>query len=152
MSSNEQRRSVPAETPSSTTAPARPATGSDRRARPPSPRKQASRTPAPTRPRFSGKTEEMRGHIFDLGVGQANRFHETHRELAEYVARTCKNGYGAALAIQNLQPPAHAEPTPPATQDADGNDISDAILQIEMYKWKKAMDEFHRRRDTTRRT
>ena len=44
-------------------------------------------------PKFEGKTEELKGFIYDIGVeNQADLFMKTTKEIAEYAGRHCKQG------------------------------------------------------------
>ena len=56
----------------------------------------------------------MKGAIFDIGVGKANKFNDMHHEMWEYVSREWKFGQTASLAIQNLKSPSYGEPLPPS--------------------------------------
>eukprot|EP00957_Ditylum_brightwellii_P167218 12729753-Ditylum_brightwellii.AAC.1 len=69
--------------------------GGDRRPQ----RRLAARIPA-----FTGKTDELKGHIYDVGnTLQASAFIRTTQELAEYAGRTCKHQPAdIRLAIETL--------------------------------------------------
>ena len=64
--------------------------------------------------KFIGNLEGRNGAILDIGVVQANKFNETHRELWEYVSHEWKFVYTASLAIQNLKFPSYNKLFPPS--------------------------------------
>ena len=67
------------------------------------PRKE-NKNPATTRPaivNFSGLTEDLKGHIYDMGTGpQADQFTATTKALASYTGRKCTNPQDINIAIE----------------------------------------------------
>ena len=41
---------------------------------------------------FQGKTDSLKGHVFDVGPKGKDQFSRTTKEIGEYVSRTYKNG------------------------------------------------------------
>uniref|UniRef100_A0A7S4NEG6 Uncharacterized protein n=1 Tax=Odontella aurita TaxID=265563 RepID=A0A7S4NEG6_9STRA len=75
----------------------------------------------PAAKKFTGKNEGMKGSIFDIGAGMANRFNETHQEIQECIARTLKQSHGASRAIKELTSPVHNTPAYPTLTMVDLN-------------------------------
>ena len=58
----------------------------------------------PRQPKFEGKCEDLKGHIYDCSdAKQSDLFTKTTKELAEYVGRTYKHGGDIRLAVENLE-------------------------------------------------
>ena len=54
--------------------------------------------------KFSGRIDDLKGHIYDVGYGQqADAFVETTEEIAGYVGCTCKQSTDIRAAIEKLQ-------------------------------------------------
>ena len=96
-------------------------------------------TPRPIlrQPKFEGKCEELKGHIYDCSdTRQSDTFIKTTKEIAEYVGRTFKKGSDARLAIENLVLPTLTVPTAP-------DDETDRTL---VKIWEKEIDEYVKRK------
>ena len=66
------------------------------------PRRENKNTVAtrPARAAFSGMTEDLKGHIYDVGTGsQADQFTATTKDLASYDGRKCTNPQDIRIAI-----------------------------------------------------
>ena len=58
----------------------------------------------PTTPKFKADTEELHGHIYDVGVmNQSDLFTNTTKKLASYAGRTCCKPQDIRLAIKELE-------------------------------------------------
>ena len=54
--------------------------------------------------KFSGRIEDLKGHIYDVGYRQqADAFVKTTEEIAGYAGRTCKQSTDIRAAIEKLQ-------------------------------------------------
>ena len=66
--------------------------------------KKGKKRPAPTRPArvtFSALTEDLKGHIYDVGTGsQADQFTATTKELASYFGRKCSDNQDIWITIE----------------------------------------------------
>jgi hypothetical protein len=70
----------------------------------------------PKQPKFKGKCEDLKGHIFDCSDSrQADIYSKTVKEIAEYVGREYKFGNDVQLAIENLTVPTLTIPEDSAT-------------------------------------
>jgi hypothetical protein len=105
-------------------------------------RKRGFRKPIPTvitprQPKFEGKCEELKGHIYDCSdTRQSDIFMKTTKEIAEYAGRTFKKGDNVRLAIKNLSLPTLVLPADP---DDDTNKTMNRI-------WEKEVDEYVKRK------
>ena len=55
----------------------------------------------PEKATFSGLTEELKGHIYDVGtVSQADQFTATTKALASYAGRKCSDPQDIRIAIE----------------------------------------------------
>ena len=64
-------------------------------------RKVSTGTPAK---KFSGRIDDLKGHIYDVGYGQqADAFVKKTEEIAGYAGRTCKQSTDIRAAIEKLQ-------------------------------------------------
>jgi hypothetical protein len=60
----------------------------------------------PRQPKFEGRCEELKGHIYDCSdARQSDIFAKTTKEIAVYVGRTYKYGSDAGLAVEKLDRP-----------------------------------------------
>ena len=76
--------------------------------------KHKGRANAPRAPKFEGRCEDLKGHIYDCSDSkQADMCTKTTREIAEYIGRTYKYGSDVRLAIENLEIPTIEEPEDP---------------------------------------
>ena len=58
----------------------------------------------PTSQRFKGETDDLEGHIYDVGTRtQAEQFTKTTKKLASYAGRTCKEPQDIQRAIEELK-------------------------------------------------
>ena len=56
----------------------------------------------PARVTFSGKTEDLKGHIYDVGTGfLVDQFTATTKALASYDGRKCSNTQDILIAIEH---------------------------------------------------
>jgi Reverse transcriptase (RNA-dependent DNA polymerase)/Zinc knuckle len=101
-------------------------------------RVQRNRPPNP--PKFEGKTDGLKGFIYDFGdPRQADWYTQTTREISEYVGRTMSYGYDITNAIINKTNPAIPEPPepvaiPPATTTTT---LQDKIWEKEIVEYVK---------------
>ncbi len=87
-------------------------------------------------PKFEGKCEELKGHIYDCSdARQADVYVKTTKEIAEYVGHTYKYGSDARLAVENLELPTIPEPNDPAT----------GASATKRRIWEKKVDEYVKR-------
>ena len=70
----------------------------------------------PRLPKFEGKCEALKGHIYDCDPRQADMYTKTTKEIAEYVGREYKYGSDVRLSIETM-----AEVTIPEPQDPPPN-------------------------------
>jgi len=56
----------------------------------------------PAAKKFTGKTEGINVAVFDIGVGMANQFNETHQELQDHIARTLKHAHSASSGVNQV--------------------------------------------------
>jgi hypothetical protein len=90
----------------------------------------------PRAPKFEGKCDDLKGHIYDCSdARQSDQFMKTTREIAEYVGRTYKYGGDARLAVETLGMPAITMPADPAVGATRG----------EERLWEKSIDEHVKR-------
>ena len=86
--------------------------GRNRRRPPYSNDRAAASGTMPRQPKFEGKCDGLRGHIYDcLDTRQSDQFTKTTKEIAEYVGRTYKDGGDVRIAVENLERPVFAEPS-----------------------------------------
>ena len=63
--------------------------------------KKSPETISSARATFSGLTEDLKGHIYDLGTGsQADQFTATTNALASHAGRKCSNPQDIRIAIE----------------------------------------------------
>ena len=74
-----------------------------------------------TKTKFTGKTEDMMGHIYDVGADKSKQFTDTHRELYELIGRSSsyKKSADAYTAVKELRKPNFVPPAPPIYVKAD---------------------------------
>jgi hypothetical protein len=89
-------------------------------------------------PKFEGKNEDLKGHIYDCpDARQSDVFVKTNKEISEYVGSNFKYGSDVRLAIENLEMPVMVEPTDPTA----------AATMTQLRIWEKRVDE-HIKRQT----
>lgn len=72
------------------------------------------RRTTPPETKFEGKTEGLKGHIYDFGTPQqADIYTITTREIAEYAGRTMLYGNDISIAVDKLKMPTIEEPLEP---------------------------------------
>lgn len=92
---------------------------------------------APRQPKFEGKCDDLKGHIYDCSDSrQADQFAKTTKEVAEYVGRTYKYGGDARLAVENLELPEMVMPQDPP----------EGATKTENRIWEKEVDEYVKRK------
>ena len=86
------------------------------------------------RPKFEGRTEGLRGYIYDCGEGrQADQFVKTTEELARYIGASFKDyPKDARHVVERMELPRLRMPPPPS-EDAD---------ESERQIWKRKCDKF----------
>ena len=58
----------------------------------------------PTIQKFKGETEDLEGHVYDVGnTTQAEQFTETTTKIASYAGRNCKEPQDICCAIEELK-------------------------------------------------
>ena len=97
-------------------------------------------------PKFKGKTENLAGFIYDVGVGnQADLFMKTTIELAEYAERNCKDSLDIRSAIESLTEVSIAIPQERNTGNTKidemlfSKDFDNFIKRETSYRQNKAM-------------
>jgi hypothetical protein len=74
-------------------------------------RRRAFRKPVTRQPRFQGKCDELKGHMYDCSDSrQADVYSKTTQEIGEYVGRTYRYGSDARGVVQKLAMPAMPVP------------------------------------------
>ena len=92
--------------------------------------------------KFKGATEDLHGHIFDVGVfNQSDLFVTTTKKLANYAGRTCKEPQDICLAIEELKDKTFTLPT--RQTGITDTTIANALLS-------KDLDMFVKRESTYR--
>jgi hypothetical protein len=84
--------------------------------------------------KFTGRCDDLSGHIYDCG-GQrmaADTFTKTTKEISEYVGRTYKSGGDMRTAIVKMKKPGLTMPTDPET----------SASKTEIRIWEKHVDEY----------
>ena len=91
----------------------------------------------PSTAKFTGKCDDLKGHIFDCSnYKQSDMYVTTKQEIEEYVGRTYTYGADTKWSLENLEVASIDQPDPPI----DPND------PVEEYIWKKEVDEYIRRK------
>jgi hypothetical protein len=92
--------------------------------------------PVIKQPKFEGKCEDLKGHIYDcFNARQSDILIKITKEIAEYVGRTFKKGSDARLAVENLSLPVLILP-------ADSADDKKTLNRI----WEKEVDGYVKRK------
>ena len=91
--------------------------------------------------KFSGRIDNLKGHIYDVGYGQqADAFVKTKEKIAGYAGCTCKQSMDIRSAIEKLQDATitlEAKVTTAEVPDEDDRKII-RKSQIEKYRKRKA--------------
>jgi hypothetical protein len=71
----------------------------------------------PRQPKFDGKCEDLKGHIYDCSTSrQVDLFAKSTKEIAEHVGRTFRYGTDIQRAIPKLSIPTIKKPSDPADE------------------------------------
>ena len=91
---------------------------------------------APRQPKFEGKCDGLKGHIYDCSDSrQSELFAKTMKEIAEYVGRTfTKYGSDTRLVVETLALTTLAEP----------NDPPAGATRTQVEIWKEQVKEYVR--------
>lgn len=89
----------------------------------------------PPRPKFEGRTEGLKGHVYDLRPTQADQFVKTTKEVALYVGRTYTNGSVIKAAIETLEPPLIQPP----------EELPEDATRTETRIWEERIKDFVKR-------
>jgi hypothetical protein len=90
-------------------------------------------TVVPRQPKFEGRCEELKGHIYDCSdVRQSDIFVKTTKEVAGHVGRSYKYGADAGLAVENMSLPVLVPPTDPTAP------ATNTATRV----WEKEVDEY----------
>jgi hypothetical protein len=74
-------------------------------------------THPPRQPKFEGKCDDLKGHIYDCSSPrQVDLFAKTTKEIAEYVGRSYRYGTDVQRAIQEMALPILRKPVDPPDQ------------------------------------
>ena len=102
-------------------------------------------TKATYQPKFKGKTEELKGFIYDIGVeNQADLFMKTTKEIAEYAGRLCKQSLDIKTAIETLSEATIPIPTDRGTPNTTfnslmlGKDLDIYVKRLDQYNQNKS--------------
>jgi hypothetical protein len=102
-------------------------------------RHHAFKKPVMRQPRFQGKCDKLKGHIYDCSDSrQADVYSKTTKEIGEYVGHTYQYGSDVRQAVQTLAMPAMTVPADPA----------DGATRSQERMWEKKIDE-HVKRELT---
>ena len=95
-------------------------------------RNQGPRRAPNTSAKFKGKTEDLEGHIYNVGVSnQAHLFATTTKEISEYAGRNLKESQDIRLAIEKVEDVTFTIPT----KHALGGGLDTTAVDI-IYKTK----------------
>ncbi len=95
--------------------------------------------PFATSVKFEGKTEGLKGHVFDLhGIDQAEKFNTTLKEITEYAARlTTENPFMVKILRKEELP---VPPIPVKPANSGDADVDATMKEI----WKEEIKTFVR--------
>lgn len=79
--------------------------------------KKNRRQPASRTPKYTGNTEDLKGHVFDLGYNQSDQYTATIREISQYVGKNYKYGADVKISIDSLTELTLVMPTDPIYPD-----------------------------------
>ena len=107
--------------------------------------KKGFATKASYQPKFEGKTPELKGHIYAVGVeNQADLFTKTTKEIAEYAGRHCKQSLDIRTAIETLAEVVIPVPADRGTSNTTfnnlmlGKDLDIYVKRVDVYNQNKA--------------
>ena len=99
----------------------------------------------PARLNFSGLTEELKCHIYDVGTGsQADQFNTTNKALASYAGRKCANPQDIRIKIECQKDVSIPIPTTITDIDEEveklllGKDIDTYVKRSQQHRQNKA--------------
>ena len=96
----------------------------------------AFKKPIIKQPKFEGKCEELKGHVYDCTDSrQADAYTRTTKEIWEYVAANYKQGADASYIVQHLVLPTIVDPADPV----------DPTNKTQVRKWEKRVNEIVKR-------
>ena len=104
--------------------------------------KKARRNPLARGPKFTGDTEDLKDHVYDVGYNQSDQYTTTTREISHHVGRSYKNGADVKRSIDGLRP--MVIPIPPDPVHPDPLNPSAVLIRI----WEREVDGYVRRKDT----
>ena len=100
---------------------------------------------SPARVTFSGLTEDLKGHIYDAGMGyQADQFTATTKALSSYAGQKCSNPQDIRIAIESQQDASISISTSRTDIDGEveklllGKDINTYAKRSQQYLQNKA--------------
>jgi len=79
----------------------------------------------PSRTKFSGRTDDLAGYVYDVGSNQADTFIRTTKELSHYIGK--KYTMETMMAIKKLRNHAYTAPTMPQVADTSAGAAPGAI-------------------------
>ena len=89
-------------------------------------------------PKFEGRINDLKGHIYECSFKQTDTYSRTTKEVAEYAGRTFKYGNDVRIAIELLTPPHFEEPEEP----------EEPATKAQTRIWEKRLDEHVKRMNT----
>ena len=103
--------------------------------------RNSRRQPAQRTPKYTGDTDDLKGHIYDIGYNQSDQYTTTTREIAHHVGRTYKHGADVKRSIDELTQLSLQVPTDPVHPDP--SNPSAVVKRI----WEREVDTYARRKD-----
>ena len=106
------------------------------------PRRENKRpaTIIPERVTFSGLTEDLKGHIYDVGTGsQADQFTATTKALASYAGRKCSDTEDIRISLERQK--YVSIPIPTSITDIEG-EVAELLLGKEIYAYVKCSQQY----------
>ena len=97
-------------------------------------KKKNKKSAVPDSDKFTGKCDDLNGHIFDCnGPKQADQFIITKRELEEYIGRTFKYGKDIMVTLETLSMADIIRPSDPIGSPPSRTDTKIHDKQIDLY-------------------
>ena len=88
--------------------------------------------------KFSGKIDDLKGHIYDVGYGhQADAFIKTTEDIAGYAGRTCKQSKDIRAANKKLQDVTITLEAKVTTAEVPDKDDRKIIRKSQIDKYRK---------------